>query len=465
MISDILLGIVDSTLDVCEELEHMIDVDDLEEAYVDTVIKDMETYLSVLAMKDGVIARREIEFVNECFNDQLSLLDIKRSARECITDDYEIPVSIEKAAILDIENLQRDENTHYAQKLVNTYYYLGLEFIACDDEIAPTEISYLTMLISEYQNYLREEGIENNSLDVLGELASQYPDYVKRDKYETVVQTDKMAEDKKKRQQEYVSAYCTGEQFSSLKVKLQAKSYDAIRHPIMNLMNELQIRDFREAQGLYNEETYDNYFILGECGTLTLEFADMITDIIAIRGDNAKKSILPYSASIGSKGTELIENFWRKNQDGVLLIRHAANLSQGEVYFIEEHRRDQHAPILLFSEETIDMLDFLEKNRGLHQYRTKCIFLDGYSEELVCDIIEMLCTNQDYKIGETAKKLLSESVQKEKESIELYHLFFLVDQIIKEQGKRILKRNVMTREEASTIISQDVVNVLKNVEE
>ena len=56
---------------------------------------------------------------------------------------------------------------------MNSFYEIGLEFIACDDNIALSEIDILTKYIDEYHLYLYKSGVSNEIVNVLDDLENK----------------------------------------------------------------------------------------------------------------------------------------------------------------------------------------------------------------------------------------------------------------------------------------------------
>ncbi len=66
----------------------------------------------------------------------------------------------------------------------------------------------------------------------------------------------------------------------------------------------------------------------------------------------------------------------------------------------------------LLSGNTNRLISFLEKNREINSNITSSLYLEGISEELLCDIFEFLCVENDYKLSKDAKEYLKNILKK-----------------------------------------------------
>ena len=123
--------------------------------------------------------------------------------------------------------------------------------------------------------------------------------------------------------------------------------------------------------------------------------------------------------------------------------------------FLSSVKENEHQAIFL-SGDTNKLISFLEKNRQINPKFNRSLYLDGLNEELICDIFEYLCVENDYKLSRKAKEELLSHFRDNQEKFDSYYLFQIFDRIVEYQNQRILSEKEMDEEKMVTIMDVDI---------
>lgn len=447
MITKELKLIIENVQELCELIEGKVDyISEMNGSLAEICKNDMISYLGCLAVADDVVVMQEIKFINELFDTSFNLLEIKKMGRDYdATGAYVVPVVIEKACEFDLNNEYTEMNA--AQTIVNAFYYLGIEFVACDDEVAFSEIKRLTELISNYQDYLKEAEISGEMFDIIEDL--QIRKYLQQRGEDNIF----VAPEKEPAK---IELYDRNNELNLLISKLDDAIFTKVKNNLIVLINNVRIRNIRRQRGLKNSDLPKTMILFGGKNYEIEAISKVLSELFSIEGITEESFVTRFTCSYNTNNPDRIVQFLDMSKCGNMLVLQADGLSRGEIDEILSSVKENEHQAIFLSGDTNKLISFLEKNRQINPKFNRSLYLDGLNEELICDIFEYLCVENDYKLSRKAKEELLSHFRDNQEKFDSYYLFQIFDRIVEYQNQRILSEKEMDEEKMVTIMDVDI---------
>jgi len=220
----------------------------------------------------------------------------------------------------------------------------------------------------------------------------------------------------------------TNDMVESLLEKLNSLTgLSQVKYEITSLVNLLRVQKMRAAKGLKNTSISNHLVFTGNPGTGKTTVARMLAGIyhglgLLSRGQlietDRSSLVCGYIGQTAIKVQEVIDSAL----GGILFIDEAYTLTAGKgendfgqeavdtlLKAMEDHRKD----LIVIVAGYPDLMDeFLSSNPGLKSRFNKYIFFEDYTPEEQLQILEEMCTQQDYILSDEAKAAAETYFQK-----------------------------------------------------
>lgn len=431
--------------ELCEIIEQYTTYDG--NSLVELCNEDLLMFLSSLAIADDVVVMDEINYINELLDSSYNLLEIKKKGRGIDLSGYVVPAIIEKAVEYDLAS----EESNASQIILNSFYYIGVEFIACDEDIAASEIQVLTELITNYQMYIKDAGLDFEMMDIVGDLHDRK--YVK-------TQGDMQVVNVKEKEPEKVEIPSYDEKFTALLNELNDKRFEKVRNSLVNLINNIRIRNLRKQRGLKTGNISKTMLLFGGDEKEIEAISKLLAELFSIDGITNENYVTRFMCSSNVNSSERIGKALDMTKSGNMLILKADDLSKEEIDRILESMKENEHQVVLLSGDTNRLISFMEKNRQMNPKFNRSLYLDGINGELICDIFEYLCVENDYRLSSGAKAVLLKFFDKNQYKFDPYYLFEIFDRVVEKHNQRILKETDLDSDKMIKISREDLLGGL-----
>lgn len=192
-----------------------------------------------------------------------------------------------------------------------------------------------------------------------------------------------------------------------------------VKHQVNSMINLIKVQKMREAQGMKCSDVSKHMVFSGNPGTGKTTVARMLAEIYKYIGVLSKGQLVEVDRSglvkgyIGQTATK-VQEVVEEAIGGILFVDEAYTLTvnKGEGDFgqeavdtllkaMEDHRDEL---VVIVAGYTDLMEEFLNSNPGLKSRFSNFIYFEDYTAPELMDILEGMCSKQEYRLSEAAKK-------------------------------------------------------------
>lgn len=378
---------INECLICAEEIEkNGIIKDSLTTSFKDNVKYEMLKLLTYLAILDGRIDEKELDFIKTNIDFKLtegmvrSIVLSEHLLEKVYTDT--IPFSMKYFVLSDAAGKIKD-NKRRTIKYINTFRLLGQEFIAVFSECSPELVEKFTAYIGILEKYAKEYGL----------LADSFG--------------KKEIKTEKKTIEEAL------ESLNSL------TGLEEVKKDVGTLVNLMKVQQIRTEMGMKVPSVSKHLVFSGNPGTGKTTVARLLAGIYNSLGILSKGHLVEvdraglvsgYIGQTATKVNEVVESAL----GGILFIDEAytltANKGQGDfgqeaVDTLLKAMEDNRDNLVVIVAGYTDLMEeFLNSNPGLRSRFNKFIQFEDYTAEQLLDIIKNMAKKQDYILTEEAKE-------------------------------------------------------------
>ncbi len=428
--------------------------------------REMLEFALYLADSDGIITPQEQDLIRDTLQLRLKAEDIQtirnRLAIQGSSYGSTRPKAIKYFILADAgRKIGNDPNKYQnAQILADTYRLFAEHILATKENVNEKETNRMTQYMNMLENFLKEYGVfYTNNFKVIKPKPMMAPKAPAVDPGDQA-NVDKLMED-----------------LNSL------IGLDRVKKDIAGLVDLLRVQKMREAKGMKTADISKHMVFYGNPGTGKTTVARLLGKIFkglgVLKGGQLIEVdrgglVCGYVGQTAIKTQEMID----KAMDGVLFIDEAytLNVGKGESDFGQEavdtllkameDNRDRLIVIVAGYEEPMD--EFLDSNPGLKSRFNKYIRFDDYSPEQLIAILEGMCKGKDYKLAPEAKDKASEyfatclktQAQNFANAREVRNF---LEKAITNHARRVVSIKNPNDEDLSTILPEDVADIVPNV--
>lgn len=486
---------------------------------------DMLHFLIYLAYSDGKINKEEIKYINLLFQSQYDERSIRDYAdrwglrTESIKDHA--PRSLDPFVRSNIGGETGEISDNYydlVQLYVTTFNYIGNDLIACNEEVAASEIealsSYIEMLTQEIENvrgnmedykptiafkpgskvkqeekpdytYWQEPLVEKK-------LSIQMPEKIESDKSPeakpAIVEKSEAKQPDRKQSDmgakpEKLSDHQESKKQFNTEINIQAllqqlndlTGMQSVKTEINNLINLLKICKIRQENGLQTPPVTNHLVFLGNPGTGKTTVARILAKIYHGLGVLSKGHLVEvdrsglvagYMGQTGEKVMEVVE----KAKGGILFIDEAYALANGQngdfgqeaIDILNKAMEDNREDLIVIAAGYHDeMQDFLDANPGLRSRFNRTIEFPNYSADELLTIMCNRAKSLDYTLTEDAicyvKETFTEILANPPENFgNARSVRNYLDRVIHNQANRLIAENNFNEEDLTRLTLADV---------
>ena len=240
--------------------------------------------------------------------------------------------------------------------------------------------------------------------------------------------------------------------------ELDDKKYEKVRNSLIVLVNNIRIRNLRKQRGLKNGNLPKTMLLFGGNEKEIDAISKILSELFRIEGITEENYITRFACSYDSNASDRIGKTLDMSKNGNMLVLQADGLSKEEIdRILESMKKNEHQAIIL-SGDTNRLISFLEKNRQMNPKFNRSLYLDGISGDLICDIFEFLCIENDYRISSSAKEELARHFALNQSKFDPYYLFEIFDRVVEKHNERILNEPSLDSDKMIKISKEDVLN-------
>lgn len=420
--------------------------DSVQASFKDGLRFDFLKYLLFIALGNGRLMPKEIEFFSEILDYKLSEKQLMIIAREyhVTTEKYleEVPLPV-KYFVLGDAGKKIAGKSGYAKGLVRCYKELGQAFIAYIDDADEKETDNLTAYDKMLNDYLKDFALTS--------IAKPAP----------------VKPVEKKSVEESL------EELNSL------TGLEAVKKDVNTIVNLLKVQKLREERGLKQPTVSKHLVFSGNPGTGKTTVARILANVYHSLGILSKGQLVEVDRSglvsgyIGQTATKTQE-VCESAMGGILFIDEAYTLTvdknEGDygqeavdtlLKIMEDHRDDL---IVIVAGYPSLMEEFLSSNPGLRSRFNKYINFDDYSADELLEILLSTCKRQDYVMSEAAIEKAKEYFSKRCENkpdnfANARDARNYLEKAIGNQAGRIVGAAEITKELLCTIEAEDLEDI------
>ena len=433
---------------LCDVFENVLDGDESGDSFAEVCDQDILSFLCRLAIADDEIVPSEIRFINELLNLDLDANDIEDHGEDY--DDmcaYSVPSIVKYAC--DFNLIEQFEDSNVAETAVNALYHMGLEFIACDDDVADKEIIYLTEMITNINKYVVDCGIQVKEFVMYDDLAKKHLIQKKDDQYVIVKKQERITKS------ETVDAFSS--KLNNIIQELRDDKYEKFRNEVLVMVNNCRVRTLRREQGLKNVELPRTLILLGEDYDTILAVSSIFSDLMYL--DGAIEDTFITEADCEASSDEIICKKLDKSKSACSLVLHSERMDDEMVSNVIQAIRNHDKQAIVLSGEADQLITLLESHRKIGKEFTQSIFLDGLDDEMVSKIFEYMCQEKDYKMTPAARMKVLQYCELNRDELEPFTMFRFFDHIVEKQTQRVARADEeMHGDKLITIEETDVTS-------
>lgn len=467
---------------------------------------DLLHFLIYLAYSDGAINKEEVRYINLLFGTQFDEKMIRDYAdrwglrTESIRDHA--PRSLNSFVRSNIGAETGEISDGYydlVQLYVTTFNYIGNDLIACNEEVASSEIqalsSYIELITQEIERVrgdmedykptiafkpgskVKQEELPDYSYwsDTEAEETSRTSDTAEAGKpfrMRTEQPSVQTLPDQKERKKEFNTEIDIQ---SLLKQLNDLTGMQSVKTEINNMINLLKICKIRQENGLQTPPVTNHMVFLGNPGTGKTTVARILAKIYHGLGVLSKGHLVEvdrsglvagYMGQTSEKVTEVIE----KAKGGILFIDEAYALANGQqgdfgqeaIDILNKAMEDNREDLIVIAAGYHDeMQDFLDANPGLRSRFNRTIEFPNYNASELVEIMSNRAKSLDYTLTDDAEQYVQDTFTRilacppenfgNARSVRNY-----LDRVIHNQANRLIAENNFKEEDLTKLTLADV---------
>lgn len=399
----------------------------------DMVREDLLKFGAYLSLGEKDISA-QCRVIGEYFGGSMPEGAFKRYTKDesVIGGDFaaNIPKSMKYFVLADAGNKVQDDvfGRKKAMHLYETYKTFGQNLIAADNDVTEKEIEKLTVYLENMENFLKEYGLYNLSMNST-DAAARRREIIEKNKRKQLHEERHKAEEKKNadnkksdgEKNEAVQMQEDREQeLNNLLIQLNSLTgLKTVKREVNRLVNLIRIIKLREERGMKQPSVSKHLIFSGNPGTGKTTVARLLAGIYRNLGILEVGQLVEvdraglvggYIGQTATKTGGVIE----EALGGMLFIDEAYTLivNKGEGDFGQEAidtilkamEDNREAFVVVAAGYTELMEKFLASNPGLRSRFSRIIEFPDYEPQELMEIIKSMAKSQDYELSEEAEQ-------------------------------------------------------------